>query len=183
MGEIRHQVDPVLFFIAAFAPDEQPLCWARQQAEGRFGPVALESETFRFDEFTRYYSPEMGPVLYKRFWAFEQCIDPSELTAAKRLTNDWELKSPTIAGIARPLNLDPGYIELGKLVLASTKDFAHRIYLSQGIYAEITLIYTKKRWTALPWTYADYQSDGYHAFFTQCREYLAQKRKSSAGAR
>jgi hypothetical protein len=72
----------------------------------------------------------------------------------------------------RPLNLDPGYITLAKLVLASTKDHAHRIYLSQGIYAEITLNYRAGSWQPLPWTYPDYRRSDFQEFFTNCREYL-----------
>jgi hypothetical protein len=74
--------------------------------------------------------------------------------------------------VARPLNLDPGYLTEAKLVLASTKDHAHRIYLSQGIYAEVTLSFRRGHWRHHDWTYPDYRRDDYHAFFTQCRDYF-----------
>ena len=74
--------------------------------------------------------------------------------------------------VARPLNLDPGYLTEAKLVLASTKDHAHRIYLSQGIYAEVTLSYRRGRWRHHDWTYPDYQRGDYQAFFDQCRDYF-----------
>ncbi|MBO7722915.1 MAG: DUF4416 family protein, partial [Thermoguttaceae bacterium] len=77
----------------------------------------------------------------------------------------------------RPLNLDPGYIDLGKFVLASTKDHGHRIYLRDGIFAEITLSYSQKRWQALPWTYADYKNEANQVFLTDCRNYLHQRRQ------
>lgn len=74
--------------------------------------------------------------------------------------------------VARPLNLDPGYLTEAKLVLASTKDHAHRIYLSQGIYAEVTLSFRRGHWRHHDWTYPDYRRADYHAFFTQCRDYF-----------
>ena len=70
----------------------------------------------------------------------------------------------------RPLNLDPGYLTLGKLVLASTKDFAHRIYLSRGIYAEVTLQYRHRRWEHHQYTFPDYRREDYQQFFSECRE-------------
>ena len=76
-----------------------------------------------------------------------------------------------------PLNLDPGYISLGKLALASTKDHAHRIYLDRGIYAEVTLHYRRVGgWQPMKWTFPDYRRPDYHAFFDRCREFLIQQR-------
>jgi hypothetical protein len=123
----------------------------------------------------------MGVPLIKRFFAFERLIDPARLPEIKCLTNAWERqyaedvgRSATPSYVAtRPLNLDPGYLELAKLVLASTKDHAHRIYLSQGIYAEVTLQYRLKAgWQPQPWTFPDYRRADYHEFFDRCREYL-----------
>ena len=161
--------------LPAFAAAETTLLWAKEQVSELFGPVALESNLFRFDRFTDYYEPSMGAELFKRIWAFENLIDPERLAAIKVVTNRLEEEYAELHAspeIVRPLNLDPGYIDLGKLVLASTKDHAHRIYLQQGIFAELTLIYTKKHWQPLPWTYPDYQSKEYHMFFDQCRKFL-----------
>jgi hypothetical protein len=120
----------------------------------------------------------MGEKLPKRLWSFETLISPDMLPKIKCLTNEWEAEFKTLAdcSVERPLNIDPGYIDLGKLILASTKDHAHRIYLSEGIFAETTLMYTQKQWKPLPWTYPDYQSAGYQKFLTQCRDYLKSKR-------
>jgi hypothetical protein len=74
--------------------------------------------------------------------------------------------------VPRPLNLDPGYLGLGKLVLASTKDHAHRLYLSRGIYAEVTLNYQDRGWRHHDWTFPDYRRADYQQFFSQCRDYL-----------
>ena len=176
MGTIN-PVKPVLLFCAAFSADEAAISWAKEKMETQFGPVALESAPILFDEYTDYYTPSMGPHLVKKLWAFRNLIDPGQLPAIKCQTNDWEDEYAhnhgyVLNGVQRPLNLDPGYVTLAKLILASTKDHAHRIYLGDGIFAETTLIYTKKTWTALPWTYPDYQSPGYHEFLYRCRELL-----------
>jgi hypothetical protein len=122
----------------------------------------------------------MGSPLRKRFYAFEQLIDPARIAEIKRLTNSWERQYAQQFPTAepRPLNLDPGYLELAKLVLASTKDHAHRIYLGGGIYAEVTLQYRLKAgWQPLPWTFPDYRRADYHEFFERCREHLRHRLK------
>ena len=180
MGSI-HFPKPVLLFMAVFSPLEFAFEWVRKHAESQWGTLALESEPFPFETFTGYYAPTMGEKLPKRLWAFETLIDPGMLPKIKCLTNDWEAEFKVCfqCSVERPLNIDPGYIDLGKLILASTKDHAHRIYLSEGIFAETTLMYTQKQWKTLPWTYPDYQSPGYQSFLTQCREYLKSKRTST----
>src|SRR5262245_12071283 len=116
----------------------------------------------------------MGPGLKKQFLAFEQLMDSAALASVKRETNDWESEYAVAEqhAEARPLNLDPGYITPAKLVLASTKDHAHRIYLRDGIHAEVTLVYRNRQWQPMEWTYPDYRRADYQTFFTQCREYL-----------
>jgi len=180
MGLI-HFPKPVLLLMAVFSSDSSAFGWVRKRAEAQWGALALESEPFPFETFTDYYAQTMGPILPKRLWAFENLINPDALPGIKCVTNDWEaeFKSFVDHSVERPLNIDPGYIDLGKLILASTKDHAHRIYLSEGIFAETTLIYTQKQWKPLPWTYPDYQSAGYQQFLTQCRDYLKSKRSSA----
>jgi hypothetical protein len=166
--------DPAaLLLLAAFSRYEQALRWARDRAVEAWGPMALESPAFEFSE-TDYYQPTMGPGLRKTFFAFAQPFDPAELPDRKLQTNQWEAQ---YAGRGehpepRPLNLDPGYVTLGKLVLASTKDHSHRVYLSRGIYAEVTLYYKHERWQPREWTYADYRREDYQQFFSQCRQFL-----------
>ena len=176
MGTI-HFPQPVLLFMAVFSPDASAFDWTRKRAEAQWGALALESETFAVESFTDYYAKTMGATLPKRLWAFETLIAPDTLPKIKCLTNDWEeeFKLATSCPVERPLNIDPGYITLAKLILASTKDHAHRIYLSEGIFAETTLMYTQKQWKSMPWTYPDYQSVGYQSFLTRCREYLKSK--------
>ena len=168
---------PALLIVAAFSRYGEALDWARRRAENAWGPVVLESPRFVFDD-TDYYTRSMGPELRKVFWLFDardrQFFDPAALVDVKLATNDWEdeYAAQSSHDESRPLNLDPGYLTLGKLVLASTKDFAHRIYLDRGIYAEITLYYRHRRWEHHQWTFPDYQRTDYQEFFTQCRDYL-----------
>ena len=164
---------PALLLLAAFSRHGEALDWARRRAEEAWGPVAMESPAFEFTE-TAYYEPTMGPGIRKQFFTFARPFDPAELIDVKLTTNDWEVAYARAAGRAepRPLNLDPGYLTLGKLVLASTKDFAHRIYLGRGVYAEVTLFYKHHRWAHHDYTFADYRRADYQQFFTQCREAL-----------
>jgi len=164
---------PVLLLTAAFSRYEAALAWGRQRAVEAWGPIALESKAFDFDQ-TDYYEPTMGRGLRKVFWAFQRLIDPGCLAELKLQSNSWERQYAAL-GVhpeERPLNLDPGYLALGKLVLASTKDFAHRLYLSKGIYAEVTLYYRHRAWQAHEWTLADYRRPDYHEFFSLAREHL-----------
>ena len=92
----------------------------------------------------------------------------------KLASNQWEIDYQQLGRHPepRPLNLDPGYLTEAKLVLATTKDRDHRLYLSRGIFAEVTLHFHRGTWEARPWTYPDYQRADYHEFFLRCREYL-----------
>jgi len=176
MGE-PHPHPPVMLLLAAFSRHEAALDWARRKAVEAWGAVRLESPRFDFAE-THYYDASMGPGLKKAFFAFERPFDPEGLVDVKLATNRWEAEYAAEAGLPepRPLNLDPGYLTPGKLVLASTKDFAHRIYLSRGIFAEVTLHYKHRRWEHHPFTFADYRRADYQAFFTQCRDAMKKDR-------
>jgi Domain of unknown function (DUF4416) len=172
MGEI-HEPARVLLIVAASSRYLSALVWAAEKCAGAFGAVALSSGPFEFTE-TDYYSATMGAGLRKQFFAFERLIDPEALAGTKCRTNEWEAEYAALGSHPepRPLNLDPGYITSAKLVLASTKDHAHRIYLAEGIYAELTLSYRKRAWLPLEWTYPDYRRGDYQRFFTDCREWL-----------
>lgn len=187
MGAPSHH-SPALLIMALFSRHASALDWAQRRAIETFGPIALESDRFDFHE-TDYYEPTMGPDIKKCFWVFQSPFDAGELPRIKRLTNQWELDyaadcasrraagEPGVPTELRPLNLDPGYITVAKLVLASTKDHAHRIYLAQGIFAEITLFYRHGRWEHHEWTFPDYRRADYHAFFTQARNWLRARSK------
>jgi Domain of unknown function (DUF4416) len=182
MGDVA-EPQSVLLILAAFSRHEAARAWAKERAEAAWGPVALESEPFAFDA-TDYYESTMGAGIEKCFWAFEQLVDPATLAELKRLTNVWESEYAEGGGHAeaRPLNLDPGYVTPAKLVLASTKDHAHRVYLSRGIFAEVTLFYKDRRWQHRDWTFADYRSAAYQRYFTECREYLRRRQREDRRA-
>jgi hypothetical protein len=163
----------VLPILAAFSRHDAALEWACRRAAEFWGTVALASPKFAFRE-TDYYTASMGPELIKCFWAFAPLRDPGELSAWKRQAIRWEAEYAAL-GLhpeLRPLNLDPGYITLAKLVLASTKDHAHRIYLGQDIYAEVTLYFKDGRWQPRDWTFPDYRRADYHEFFLAARQLL-----------
>lgn len=172
MGQIQPPTS-VLLIVAASSRHLDAFAWSQQRCSEHYGPVTLASDAFDFTE-TDYYAVTMGAGLKKQFLAFEQLIDPAALADIKRQTNAWEAEYAALGRHAepRPLNLDPGYITPAKLVLASTKDHAHRIYLRDGIFAEITLSYRQRSWQPLEWTYPDYRRSDYQAFFTRCREKL-----------
>jgi hypothetical protein len=170
MGDIT-EPSVVLLFVAATSRYNKAFDWAQRRAVEAWGPLALESPRFSFTE-TNYYESTMGSNLSKCFWAFERLTDPADLPAIKVQANAWEAEYAGDGGHteSRPLNLDPGYLTPAKLVLATTKDHAHRLYLSRGIYAEVTLSYKDHRWQDQPWTYPDYRRDDYKQFFSACRE-------------
>ncbi len=142
-----------------------------------FGPVDLVSEIMDFD-LTDYYHEQMGLPLYRRFVSFSEPMQPDALADAKLTTNAIEAEFASRGGaVPRPINLDPGYIAPAKLVLASMKDFSHRIYLSRGVYAEITLMYRRGKWESFGWTFPDYASGRYDAFLTEARSRLTGGRK------
>ena len=172
MGEI-HQPRRVLQLAAVFSRHPSALDWARERMIEQWGPLSLSSERFAFDQ-TRYYGKEMGGDLLKELHVVSKLADPSDLPDWKRLTNQWEqeLAKPGQYEELRPLNVDPGYLTEAKLVLATTKDRDHRIYLCQGIFAEVTLYYHRGSWQTRPWTYPDYAEARCHQFLDQCRERL-----------
>jgi hypothetical protein len=159
--------------IAASSCYDDAVAWGLRQATREFGRTTAVSDAFDFTE-TNYYAAEMGGDLKKQFWAFAAPIDPGRLAAIKLATNLWEAEYAGLGLHAepRPLNLDPGYLTLAKLVLASTKDHAHRIYLADGIYAEVTLSFRSGAWQPFEWTYPDYRRPDFHEFFSLCRELL-----------
>ncbi|GIX46947.1 MAG: hypothetical protein KatS3mg131_1158 [Candidatus Tectimicrobiota bacterium] len=144
-----------------------------------FGPLLLRSPAFPFTH-TAYYTREMGPDLQRFFVAFAPLIAMSDLVWYKHRTNRLEACWAG-AGGQRRANLDPGYLSLAKVVLASTKDHAHRLYLGAGIYAEVTLSYRQRRYRPWPWTYPDYRLPVTLAFFHRLRERYRQRLRQPGG--
>jgi hypothetical protein len=173
---------PVNLICSVLASRAEWLPAARARLEGAFGPVDLESGVWPFDH-TDYYEREMGPSLVRQAFAFRNLAQPDELREAKLTTNrlERELSGEPGGAPARPVNLDAGYVCMDKLVLATTKNHAHRIYLGSGIYAECTLRWRDGAFVPWEWTYPDYASEPYRAFFAQVRGRYREKLKA-AGA-
>ena len=181
MGDVRRDVERCKLLVGVLYSDAGQYEVALRRLELEFGPLDGRSEAFDFD-FTDYYSAELGEGIKREWLTFEDLILPDQLVAAKLHTNrmeEWLAGQVSDGDGKRRVNLDPGYIGLGKLVLASTKDFAHRIYLREGIFAEITLRYSKGLdfVAASEWTYPDYQLPGALEFFNRARLRLKEQLK------
>jgi hypothetical protein len=141
-----------------------------------FGSVDMISSWLRFD-YTSYYEPEMGRPLYRRLLAYKKLISQDELAEIKLTTN--RLEQTCMQDDKRRVNIDPGYLLYERFVLASGKNFSHRIYIGSGIYADLTLIYQKGRFEKLPWTYPDYADEPMQEFLTRVRNKYALDLKAS----
>jgi len=179
MGTIHHP-QPVKLFVGMLAARPEWLAEAETLLVGQFGAVDVASDLIPFDQ-TDYYREAMGENLLRKFVAFEQLIRPDAIVETKHATNatETELVRRIADGPPRPVNLDPGYLELSKVVLATTKDYAHRICLARGIYAEVTLHYHHGRFEPWPWTYPDYRTEAYGKFFLAVRARLRENLRSS----
>jgi Domain of unknown function (DUF4416) len=175
MANLR-QIDPVLLIIAAFSRHAQALEWGRSRLEQTYGPIGLASIPFEFTQ-TKYYESSMGTGLRKIFWAFRDLVSPEVLSSVKLQANALEMDLAQSGEYpeARPLNLDPGLLSLGKFMLATTKDQGQRIYIGNGIFAEVTLRYQGGSFVPWEWTYADYRQPCVHEFLLQAREYYRQQ--------
>lgn len=143
-----------------------------------FGEIEDMSEEFSFSgEFSTYYDDEIGGEGLRRIYSFKELIDPARQADIKIRTNEIEALF-SIDG-KRKINLDPGFINHGRLLLATTKETGFRIPLKDGIYTELTLFWARGGWQKLPWTYRDYQSERVQKFITKVRQsYLAERRKN-----
>jgi len=175
------EAEPVKLIVGMLSAYPGALAEAEGLLADPLGPVDVRSDLFAH-AFTEYYRDEMGHPLVRYFVAFERLCRPQDLPGIKRFTNEVEdrLAARGEWPVARPVNLDPGYLTPAKLVLASTKDHAHRLYLGEGIYGELTLRYVRGAWRTHDWTYPDYRTPEYHAFFDRVRERLRAQRREAA---
>jgi hypothetical protein len=150
---------------------EEPFCEkVRGVLAGEWGRIDLESPVFPFD-LTGYYEDEMGSGLRRRFMSFEALIPPETLAAKKILTIELEESLRGEAGAyGRPVNIDPGYLTASALIMATAKDFSHRVPLEGGIYAHLEFLFTKTGVKILDWTYPDFRRAPCQAFFRSVRE-------------
>jgi hypothetical protein len=165
---------PVKLFVGILSSDKTLLKDVEILLVKRCGKVDIRSEIFPFD-FTDYYKKDMGTNITRQFLCFKELINPEELSAIKIWTNELEkkFKHTKEFDVIRPINLDPGYLTHCNLILASTKDYYHRIHLQNGIYAEVTLFYQHEVFKNLPWTYPDFQTEEYKNFFLKVRTLYA----------
>ncbi len=166
---------PVVFFLAVTCKDPEDVKNKVFPRLSKFlGFPIFTSKIFNFSEFTTYYEKEMGKDLKKFFVFFEKLKSPEFLIELKHLCYKFE-RALWIAPDRRGANLDPGYLCLSKLVLATFKDFSHRIYLGKGVFAEVTLIFKQGDFSKLPWTYPDYLQPWVLNFFKEVREWYRLK--------
>jgi len=181
MGKIKKH-PPVKLIVGMIAADETLFSSAETALSQKFNPLDFHSDIMPFD-YTDYYAAEMGTNLMRKFVSFEKLIQPEELVEIKLLTNELEKEFLYPDTDRRRINIDPGYVSAAKLVLASTKDHIHRIYLRDGIYAEITLYVEKGTFRSWQWTYPDYSSEKYIEIFNAIRRiYMEQLRISGISA-
>ncbi len=178
MWELK-EPSPVKLIVGILAADENCLTEARKMLEQHFHSSDLISDIWPFDK-TAYYKDQTGENILRQFVSFENLIDPGDLAVIKHKTNELEqyLAQTLESNLSRPANFDPGLIEPSKLVLATTKNYSHRIYIGQKMYAEVTLIYDKHQWKAFDYTYPDYREPTYHAFFDEVRTKLLEQLKT-----
>ena len=155
---------------------------AEERLQTLYGPVDARSPAFDFD-LTDYYQKQMGQHLKRLFLGFERLTDPASLSEIKLRTNELEDEIRARAGEDfRVINIDPGILTSSALIMATAKDFSHRIPLQRGVYGHLELLFTKKSAKPLDWTYPDFRRDGYQVFFLEIRSrYLEQLRRRSAG--
>jgi len=173
----------VKLFCAALAGRREWFDGARELLERALGPVDLASDVWPFDS-TDYYEREMGPGLLRVIYSFKELIGAENIVELKHTTNRLErlLGAELPDAPPRPVNLDPGYLAPGKLVLATTKDHGHRLYLRAGIYAEVTLRWRDGAFQTCEWTYPDYRSECCREFFARVRRlYIDQRAHQEAG--
>jgi hypothetical protein len=165
---------PVKLIAGLLASDDGLLTGAVAVLRERLGPIDAASASAAWDVST-YYRAEMGSTIRRQFVSFERLFPPDELGGIKHATNEMEAIWHEAGG--RRVNIDPGYIAAAKLVLASTKDAAHRVYMGRGIYAEVTLHFADGSFRPHAQTYPDYAAPAAVTFFNGVRlAYLAQLR-------
>ncbi len=163
---------PVKLICGIIAGEDEVFEKAKNHLRRKYGPIDGESMFFPFD-WTDYYSKQMEGYLKRKFLSFARLINPEKLSRIKLYTNRLEeVMRQEAAASRRVINLDPGYVSQTALIMATAKNFAHRIPLSHGIYAHLELLFKKTGATPLPWTYPDYKTEEYQAFFCEVRRNL-----------
>jgi hypothetical protein len=158
---------PAKLVIGVFTNAMETISPAAKLFMEEFGAIDLVSAWFPFTD-TTYYEKEMGDGLCRRMMAFRRLVDPGSLAEIKLKTNRIEEKFSTQG--RRKINIDPGCLTHERFVLATGKNYTHRIYIGAGIYADLTLVYQRGAFQTLPWTYPDYAKDNIRSFLTRVRQ-------------
>ena len=171
-------VEPVILVCAITADAESTLAQVRTSLSRCFGSIDRQTPVYPFT-YTRYYTPEMGAGLIKQVLSFAGRLDPAELPGIKRQTMriEKEMSSAEAGVFRRRANCDPGLVSIESLVLATTKYSGHRICIAPALYAEVTLLFRKGRYTPLEWTYPDYRSEPVQRFLLELRAELIIERR------
>ena len=166
---------PVKLICGIIASKEASFKKAEERLVRLYGSLDITSPLITFN-FTDYYEKRMGKNLKRQFLSFDSLISPEKLGEIKLRTNGLEEEiRKELKENRRVVNLDPGYLTQSSLIMATAKDFAHRIPIQQGIYAHLELLFSKKDIKTLDWTYPDYRSEEYQNFFMETRRiYLSQ---------
>ena len=173
---IAQEFEKEKLIIGIIYSDKALLDSALKSLIGKFGEIEDESPEFSFsEEFSHYYDEELGGEGLRRIYSFKQLIAPEQQAQIKTFTNELEAKLSDAGN--RRVNIDPGFINHGRLLLATTKPTGFRIPLSNGIYTELTLYWARGEWQKLPWTYRDYQSERVQNFITKVRRRYLEQRK------
>lgn len=166
---------PAFLFFGPFSGSPEVHEATKRVLVERFGPLHPDGESpeFPFPE-TRTYRPTMGPGLWRKFYVMDALWPQDGLAGLKHetLRLEREIAGQFPGGPSRPVNIDPGLINDCRIILASTKDYSHRIYRGDGIWEEITLIYRQGAYESLPWTYPDFRNPDYQRFFARFRQEL-----------
>lgn len=172
---MKHLVSspPCVFFTAILASGAPVFADVHSYLTQKYGTPIHQLDPVQFKQ-TDYYASEMGSNLVKGFIAFHPPFHQDQLPVRKRETRGLEWKSGyrDSSGFHRTVNIDPGYVSLYHVALATSKNFSHRLCLSEGIYGEVTLLYRVSGWEMLPWTYPDYTLPGVLSFLSECRASL-----------
>lgn len=168
MGEIKTP-EPVLLFVSTLYCSADKFNDSKEILEKQFGDILFVSPSLTW-HYSSYYRDEIGWPLFRQIIFFKSVIDSGLLADIKLKTN--EIESTLSVNGKRSINLDPGYLTLSKVVLASTKNYAHRLYLGKGIYGEITLIYRDDTYNPHLYTYRDYQDKTHIEIFMNARAML-----------
>lgn len=153
--------------IGVFLKDKELLESLAKELTAEFGLVDIISQWFLFD-YTSYYKPEMGSPLFRRIFVFKNLIEQISLSQIKIFTNEIEARYSENG--KRNINIDPGYMLHERFVLATGKNYSHRIYIGNNIYADLTLIYHNGEFKTLPWTYPDYADEKMLSFLKNVRD-------------